>query len=851
MRALAACIAAVLLTAGWGGALHGDLIVWTGAESDDSWFSANNWNLGRIPGAGDDVEIDVAKDPTVAFDDAAGAIIQSISCTEAIDLSDGELRFGARSALHGSLTLSGGTLSAGGPLNLMGDSLWQSGTINAEALFTILGDVDWQGVKLVADDVVIVASDEFKWESGDLTGPEGILNVSDRFLIVGDVNHLVAGSMLENLGTITHSGGGDLQLANSTLLNRGFYELAGSGTLRRGDTYAIIDNFGTIRKSGDGVTRITPDFNNLGGTLEVLSGVLEIVGRGVSTGGKFLVSLDATLDLSTIEGKLKEFSGAYSNDNTDGTILLASGELRASGVTFDINGAEGFVWTGGRISASALGLTNVGDAFAIADRFAEKQLVGTLLNEGTITHTNAALDLSGTIHNMGTYSLVGESEISGGGFSEFANRGGLFHKSGAESALVDVNFTNSGSGTLQIDAGTLALNQGFTQNSDNASIVLGPGDAVLSVPRNLEIDAGVLEGTGVIDAAQVRNSANFIVGGAGTIGRIDMDGVYVQSAAGTLSIDIGGKEAGEFDQLTAVAALLDGKLVITLLNGYEPEANAEFEIIVASSASGAFSSIEPECWTAEKRGGMVVLSVGTPGINKQPADQRVCRDGSAQFCVETSGGLTTYQWLKDGKEMGGETQSCLTIDPVSVDDAGKYSVVVTNSCGLKTESDEADLTVDVDPTIETDPTDQEVKVGEDAQFDVTIDTAATLPLTYDWQKKNDQDEWVTVEKHVDLDVFADALEIENAQMEDDGEYRVVVSNVCGDVTSSVATLEVEVDVCEPCDTNCDGSVDLTDVEPFIELLLGGSPCAECAGDTNNDGSVDLGDVEGFISCLIS
>ena len=56
--------------------------------------------------------------------------------------------------------------------------------------------------------------------------------------------------------------------------------------------------------------------------------------------------------------------------------------------------------------------------------------------------------------------------------------------------------------------------------------------------------------------------------------------------------------------------------------------------------------------------------------------------------------------------------------------------------------------------------------------------------------------------------------------------------------------------CDPCDANCDGSVDLTDVEPFILLLLGGDPCAECTGDTNGDGSVDLTDVEGFIECLL-
>lgn len=63
--------------------------------------------------------------------------------------------------------------------------------------------------------------------------------------------------------------------------------------------------------------------------------------------------------------------------------------------------------------------------------------------------------------------------------------------------------------------------------------------------------------------------------------------------------------------------------------------------------------------------------------------------------------------------------------------------------------------------------------------------------------------------------------------------------------------QVESTACDPCDANCDGSVDLTDAEPFIALLLGGGkPCSDCAGDTNGDGSVDLTDVEAFITCLL-
>ncbi len=56
--------------------------------------------------------------------------------------------------------------------------------------------------------------------------------------------------------------------------------------------------------------------------------------------------------------------------------------------------------------------------------------------------------------------------------------------------------------------------------------------------------------------------------------------------------------------------------------------------------------------------------------------------------------------------------------------------------------------------------------------------------------------------------------------------------------------------CDPCDANCDGAVDTFDVEPFINLLLGGgSACSSCAADANGDGVIDAFDIEPFVNCL--
>ncbi|MCH7872573.1 MAG: hypothetical protein IID33_12820, partial [Planctomycetes bacterium] len=57
--------------------------------------------------------------------------------------------------------------------------------------------------------------------------------------------------------------------------------------------------------------------------------------------------------------------------------------------------------------------------------------------------------------------------------------------------------------------------------------------------------------------------------------------------------------------------------------------------------------------------------------------------------------------------------------------------------------------------------------------------------------------------------------------------------------------------CEPCDTNCDATVDALDIEPFLGLLFDPKPdpCAACTGDTNGDGQVNALDIEPFLECL--
>lgn len=58
-------------------------------------------------------------------------------------------------------------------------------------------------------------------------------------------------------------------------------------------------------------------------------------------------------------------------------------------------------------------------------------------------------------------------------------------------------------------------------------------------------------------------------------------------------------------------------------------------------------------------------------------------------------------------------------------------------------------------------------------------------------------------------------------------------------------------VCEPCDVNCDGSVNPFDIQPFVDVLKFGAvePCSECMADTNLNGTINQFDIQGFVECL--
>jgi hypothetical protein len=175
-----------------------------------------------------------------------------------------------------------------------------------------------------------------------------------------------------------------------------------------------------------------------------------------------------------------------------------------------------------------------------------------------------------------------------------------------------------------------------------------------------------------------------------------------------------------------------------------------------------------------------------PQIIGQPADLAVAAGTTATFTVTaTSASPMTYRWRKGTTNLAGQTNSFLTFTAQVSDVATNYNVIVANSDGSTT-SRWATLTVLMPPAITSHPTNLFQPAGSTAMFHVTATGSA--PLSYQWQKEGVK---LSNAGRVSGATSPD-LTITSIQAADVGNYRVVVTNAVGAVTSLVARLDLPV-----------------------------------------------------------
>jgi hypothetical protein len=113
--------------------------------------------------------------------------------------------------------------------------------------------------------------------------------------------------------------------------------------------------------------------------------------------------------------------------------------------------------------------------------------------------------------------------------------------------------------------------------------------------------------------------------------------------------------------------------------------------LVATNAAGSATS---------QAATLTLLSqpAAAPSITSEPSNVTAAIGGTATFSVTATGSPTpSYQWRKNGANIGGATGSSLTLTNIQEADAGSYSVIATNAFGSAV-SREATLTVGAKPT---------------------------------------------------------------------------------------------------------------------------------------------------------
>ncbi|HWX21374.1 MAG TPA: immunoglobulin domain-containing protein [Candidatus Binatia bacterium] len=189
-----------------------------------------------------------------------------------------------------------------------------------------------------------------------------------------------------------------------------------------------------------------------------------------------------------------------------------------------------------------------------------------------------------------------------------------------------------------------------------------------------------------------------------------------------------------------------------------------YTVVASNSLNAAVSMIAT----------LTVLSA--PNITTQPQSLTNIVGTTASFSVLAGGALPLgYQWQLNGAAIGGATDPGLLLTNLQPTDAGNYTVAITNVAGAVT-SAVATLTVWVPPAISTQPAGFSAGVG--SNLTLSVAATGTLPLAYQWRLNGANISGAA----------GSSFTRTNAQCAHAGNYDLVVGNVAGNITSSVAAV---------------------------------------------------------------
>jgi fibronectin-binding autotransporter adhesin len=429
---------------------------------------------------------------------------------------------------------------------------------------------------------------------GTMTGVTVNIDPGGQFLIeyVSNAQGItLLATVINNSGTLAWNGFGGIIMNGGALINNligalcdAQIPLATSGSISGGKLPGggAINNSGTFRKSsGSAAVVITADFNNIG-LLDVQNGQVQLAGGTNSGSFNTASGTEISISANNITNYFApgaQFSGTNFIRAKAGTIYLTGNITLAAfsmeGGTLDgpggITVSNIFLWSNGNMQGRGTMTIPAGANATLTGGFFTQR---TINNSGTVTMTNSFIgaDDGAIFNNLAGGQLVVKKD-GGFGFpnsdlpSPVLNNFGSVMDTSTTTAPLAFIITNRGSILVQSNslncyqyvqvAGTIIITTNGTLNSGAlAPVLLG----------------GLVTGNGTINSSfGVTNSgATILPGNSPGVLTINGNG-YTQTAAGTLSIEIGGTNAGsQFDRLTTTAGVLNGTLKVSLINGFQP-----------------------------------------------------------------------------------------------------------------------------------------------------------------------------------------------------------------------------------------------------------------------------------------
>jgi subtilisin family serine protease len=343
---------------------------------------------------------------------------------------------------------------------------------------------------------------------------------------------------------------------NTAVLNHGVVDLSSIV----GPNDCILTVSGTLTNAADGTILSDP---GTGGS-RTLNALVDNEG---------LITVSATLTISRA-------SAAQINNGTTSLTANLTVTLSGSGASYTNNGTIN-VGSGTTFTISGGPLTNFSGGTLSGGVY---NLAGTFKFDNAAITTNAAgltlIGPSGTIVNQSNVNaLAALSSNTAAGALDF--QGGI--------SVNFPSFTNAGSFEVD-DTSVVAIAAGYLQNS-GTTIVSG---GTLRAGTLIDIEGGVAEGNGKLDANVTNGAGQLIVGFTGSPGVLTITGNFTQSSGGDLYIEIGGTNAGtDYGQLSVGGtANLDGTLSVKLINGFTPSSGSNYQVLTAGTVNGSFATLD-------------------------------------------------------------------------------------------------------------------------------------------------------------------------------------------------------------------------------------------------------------------